>query len=157
MALLFVLGASLTRGRVSQWSESHTLLLSHLRLLGSLSVASYDSQGLRWKYCNPPPHGELVSDKFSYQSKHPRLLIVTRDNKLRDNCIHSCEKFRPRNIFVYVFLIMEFKTFRFLRFIHTDTNVYGFSVTVYLCPVYSQVFRAPCNSHHTLIAVTHKL
>jgi hypothetical protein len=20
-------------------------------------VASYDSQGLRWRYCNPPPHG----------------------------------------------------------------------------------------------------
>jgi hypothetical protein len=25
--------------------------------LGSLSVASYNSQGLRWKYSNPPPHG----------------------------------------------------------------------------------------------------
>jgi hypothetical protein len=31
-------------------------LLSHLRLC-SLSVASYDSQGLRWRYSNPPPHG----------------------------------------------------------------------------------------------------
>jgi hypothetical protein len=58
---------SLPRGRVliwsaiCQWSESrrthnHTLL-SHLRLLGSLSVASYDSQGLRWKYSYPLPHG----------------------------------------------------------------------------------------------------
>jgi hypothetical protein len=28
------------------------------RALGSLSVASYDSQGLRWRYSNPPPHGE---------------------------------------------------------------------------------------------------
>jgi hypothetical protein len=27
------------------------------RALDSLSVASYDSQGLRWRYCNPPPHG----------------------------------------------------------------------------------------------------
>jgi hypothetical protein len=27
------------------------------RALGSLSIASYDSQGLRWKYSNPPPHG----------------------------------------------------------------------------------------------------
>jgi hypothetical protein len=27
------------------------------RALGSLSVASYDSQGLRWRYSNPPPHG----------------------------------------------------------------------------------------------------
>jgi hypothetical protein len=39
---------------ICQWSESrrthnHTWL-SHLRLLGSLSVTSYDSQGLRWKY-----------------------------------------------------------------------------------------------------------
>jgi hypothetical protein len=47
---------------ICQWLESrrthnHTLL-SHLRLLGSLLVASYDSQGLRWKYSNPPPHGE---------------------------------------------------------------------------------------------------
>jgi hypothetical protein len=37
-------------------TNNHTLL-SHLRLC-SLSVASYDSQGLRWKYSNPPPHGE---------------------------------------------------------------------------------------------------
>jgi hypothetical protein len=39
---------------ICQWSESrrthnHTLL-SHLRLLGSLSVTSHESQGLRWKY-----------------------------------------------------------------------------------------------------------
>jgi hypothetical protein len=31
-------------------------LLFHLRLLSSLFIASYDSQGLRWKYSNPPPH-----------------------------------------------------------------------------------------------------
>jgi hypothetical protein len=31
--------------------RTHNLtLLSHLRLLGSLPVASYDSQGLGWKY-----------------------------------------------------------------------------------------------------------
>jgi hypothetical protein len=30
------------------------------RALGSLSAASYDSQGLRWRYSNPPPHGESV-------------------------------------------------------------------------------------------------
>jgi hypothetical protein len=47
---------------IFQWSESrrthnHTLL-SHLRPLGSLSVASYDSQRLRRKYSYPPPHGE---------------------------------------------------------------------------------------------------
>jgi hypothetical protein len=66
--LLFVLGRPLWRedgsaicSAVCQWSESrrtrnHTLL-SRLRLLGSLSVASYDSQGLRWRYSYPPPHG----------------------------------------------------------------------------------------------------
>jgi hypothetical protein len=69
IVLLSVLGRTLWRedGSVScsaicQWSESRRThkftLLSHLRLLGSLSVASYDSQGLRWKYSNPPPQGD---------------------------------------------------------------------------------------------------
>jgi hypothetical protein len=48
-------------GAICQWpklrrTHIHTLL-SHLRLLGSLPVASYDSQGLRRKYSNQPPHG----------------------------------------------------------------------------------------------------
>jgi hypothetical protein len=30
------------------------------RALCSLSVASYDSRGLRWRYSNPPPHGVCV-------------------------------------------------------------------------------------------------
>jgi hypothetical protein len=38
----------------SRRTHNHTLL-SHLRLLGSLSVA-YDLQGLRWKYSHPRPH-----------------------------------------------------------------------------------------------------
>jgi hypothetical protein len=38
-------------------TNNHTLP-SHLRLC-SLSVAYYDSQGLRWMYSNPPPHGSL--------------------------------------------------------------------------------------------------
>jgi hypothetical protein len=57
---------SLTRGRVcnlqcNRWlvrslrTNNHTLP-SHLRLC-SLFVASYDWQGLRWRYSNPPPHG----------------------------------------------------------------------------------------------------
>jgi hypothetical protein len=70
IAMLFFLGRPLWReegsvfcSTICQWSESrrthnHTLL-SHLRLLGSLSIASYDSQGLRWKYSNPSPHGEV--------------------------------------------------------------------------------------------------
>jgi hypothetical protein len=40
-------------------TNNHTLP-SHLRLC-SLYVASYDSQGLRWRYCNPPPHGKTAN------------------------------------------------------------------------------------------------
>jgi hypothetical protein len=35
------------------------------RALGSLFVASYDSQGLRWRYSNPPPHGYSHSVVFT--------------------------------------------------------------------------------------------
>jgi hypothetical protein len=59
---------SRTRGRVcslqcNRWlvrsltTNNHTLP-SHLRQC-SLFVVSYDSQGLRWKYSYPPPHGVL--------------------------------------------------------------------------------------------------
>jgi hypothetical protein len=61
---------SLTRKRVCSLRCNHSLvrslmpnnhtLPSHLRLC-SLFVASYDSQGLRWKYSNPPPHGVAKS------------------------------------------------------------------------------------------------
>jgi hypothetical protein len=68
IALLFVLGRPLWRedrsamcSAIHQWSESwrthNRTLLFHLRLLSSLFVASYDSQGLRWKYSNPPANG----------------------------------------------------------------------------------------------------
>jgi hypothetical protein len=44
---------------ICQWSQSRrTRNHALLSLLGSLSVASYDSQGLRWKYSCPPPHGD---------------------------------------------------------------------------------------------------
>jgi hypothetical protein len=66
--ILFLTVVSLTRKRVCSLQCLHSLvrplttnnyiLPSHLRLC-SLSVASYDSQGLRWKYSNPPPHGEV--------------------------------------------------------------------------------------------------
>jgi hypothetical protein len=68
IALLFILGRPLWRedrsvicSAICQLWESrrthnHTLL-SHLRLLESLSVGSYDSQGLRWKYSYPPAYG----------------------------------------------------------------------------------------------------
>jgi hypothetical protein len=39
-------------------TNNHTLP-SHLWLC-SLFVASYNSQGLRWRYSNPPPHGVFV-------------------------------------------------------------------------------------------------
>jgi hypothetical protein len=66
--LLFFLlskSPSLTRKRVCSLQCNHSLvrlltpnnhtLPSHLRLC-SLFVASYDSQVLRWRYSNPPPH-----------------------------------------------------------------------------------------------------
>jgi hypothetical protein len=70
IALLFVLGLPLWRedgsvicSSICQRSESRRthkhILLSHLRHVGSLSVASYDSQGLRWKYSYPPPLGDF--------------------------------------------------------------------------------------------------
>jgi hypothetical protein len=81
IALLFILGRPIWRDDGSvicsalwQWSESrrthnHTLP-SRLRLLGSLSVTSYDSQGLWWKYSYPPPHGVSHSSHcFNWDSK----------------------------------------------------------------------------------------
>jgi hypothetical protein len=56
---------SLTRKRVCSLQCNHSLVRSltpnhilqpHLRLC-SFFVASYDSQGLRWRCSNPPPHG----------------------------------------------------------------------------------------------------
>jgi hypothetical protein len=66
--ILFPTAFSLTRKWVCSLQCLHSLvrplttnnhtLPSHSRLC-SLSVASYDSQGLRWKYSNPPPHGDV--------------------------------------------------------------------------------------------------
>jgi hypothetical protein len=53
----YVICSAMCQWSESRWTHNHTLL-SHLRLLGSLSVASYDLQGLRWKYSYPPPHEE---------------------------------------------------------------------------------------------------
>jgi hypothetical protein len=60
---------SLTRKGACSLQCNHSLfnnhtLPSHLRLC-SLFVASYDSQGLRWKYSNPPPHGDLHTELSS--------------------------------------------------------------------------------------------
>jgi hypothetical protein len=64
---LLLKAPSLTRKRVYSLQCNHSLvrllkpnnhtLPPHLRLC-SLFVASYDSQGLRWKYSNPPPYGK---------------------------------------------------------------------------------------------------
>jgi hypothetical protein len=66
--ILLSMASSLTRKRVCSLQCNHSLvrplttnnhtLLFHPRLC-SLSVASYDSQGLRWRYSNPPPHGDV--------------------------------------------------------------------------------------------------
>jgi hypothetical protein len=61
IALLFVLGRPLWREDVSVICSAIcrgtvVLLLSQVRLLSYLFVASYDTQGLRWKYSNPLPH-----------------------------------------------------------------------------------------------------
>jgi hypothetical protein len=45
------------RWLVRSLTTNNHSLLSHL-ILCSLFVVSYDSQGLRWQYSNPPPHGE---------------------------------------------------------------------------------------------------
>jgi hypothetical protein len=70
---------SLTRKRVCTLQCNHSLvrllkpnnytLPSHLRLC-SLSVASYDSQELRWKYSNPPPHGVSLTTRRTAQTYH---------------------------------------------------------------------------------------
>jgi hypothetical protein len=83
---------------ICQWSESrrthnHTLL-SHLRLLGSLSVASYDSLGLRCRYFNPPPHGENA-ESFNVKagginSAHYALLRLFTSNCLKTRFRQSC-------------------------------------------------------------------
>jgi hypothetical protein len=67
---LFCFQCVLTRKRVCSLQCNHSLvwavtpnnytLPSHLRLC-SLFVASYDSQGLRWKYSNAPPHGVALT------------------------------------------------------------------------------------------------
>jgi hypothetical protein len=64
---------------ICQWSESrrtrnHTLL-SHLRLLSFLFIASYNSQGLRWKYSNPPPHGARALCSYAGLHRPPWMCM----------------------------------------------------------------------------------
>jgi hypothetical protein len=84
----FVLGRPLWRedgsvicSAICQWSESrrtHThTLLSHLRLLASLSVASYDSQGWRWKYSYPPHTGREITAAHSDSLWSAKFSVIT--------------------------------------------------------------------------------
>jgi hypothetical protein len=61
--------------------ESHVPIFISLRnmvaqlylwALGSLFIASYDSQGLRWRYSNPPPP-DTVTECLVSQLSHPTL------------------------------------------------------------------------------------
>jgi hypothetical protein len=45
--------------------------LSRLRLVRALFVALHDSQGLRWMYSNPPPHGPLTSRHRPIENTSP--------------------------------------------------------------------------------------
>jgi hypothetical protein len=89
LLLLLVLASAVPLGSESRGTRDHILLSKFLRILqpggpgpriyipqeqggpdippalGSLSVASYDSQGLRWRYSIPPPHG-IVSSLIGY-------------------------------------------------------------------------------------------
>jgi hypothetical protein len=88
--------SSLTRERVCSLQCNHSLVRSltpnhtvppHLRLC-SLFVASYDSQGLRWKYPNPPPHGvpTLLSLNLEYLILHG----PNRKHRIRQSFIILC-------------------------------------------------------------------
>jgi hypothetical protein len=55
---------------------SNHILPSHPRLC-SLSVASYDSQGLRWKYSNPPPsHCRMEASLYTASCGRDRALVA---------------------------------------------------------------------------------
>jgi hypothetical protein len=68
------------------------------RVLGSLFVASYDSQGLRWRYSNPPPHGSThtlveVEVKLRLMVSQPVHLGVRHPSGTRDQVFFLLEIF----------------------------------------------------------------
>jgi hypothetical protein len=81
----FFKAPSLTRGRVCNLQCNHWLvrslrtnnhtLPSHQRLC-SLFVVSYDSQGLRWRYSNPPSHG-VIDDSSNIRDYIATVTIRT--------------------------------------------------------------------------------
>jgi hypothetical protein len=93
---------SLTRKRVCTLQCNHSLVRSltpnhtlppHLRLC-SLFVASYDSQGLRWKYSNPPPHWVWISDGgivfYSYELQCSVQLPIHQTYLQLHSCAPQC-------------------------------------------------------------------
>jgi hypothetical protein len=83
LIILFSMASSLTRKWVCSLKCLHSLvrslttsnhtLPSHPRLC-SLSVASYDAQGLRWKHSNPPPHRDTIAATVSFAY----ILVIPR-------------------------------------------------------------------------------
>jgi hypothetical protein len=55
--ILLSKASSLTRKRVCSLQCNLSLVPITMLTVSSETVFSYDSQGLRWKYSNPPPHG----------------------------------------------------------------------------------------------------
>jgi hypothetical protein len=95
------MASSLTRKRVCSLQCNHSLvrlltpnnhtLPPHLRLY-SLFVSSYNSQGLRWKYSNPPPHGDpftLLCKTYIYISTAGGFIGIS----LPYNTLERCNQF----------------------------------------------------------------
>jgi hypothetical protein len=71
------------------------------RALGSLSVASYDSRGLRWKYSNPPPHGvepEEIRESVEISQSVGALRMDVTAEGCFCACVHACAYGRVWNI-----------------------------------------------------------
>jgi hypothetical protein len=76
--------------------------------LCSLFVASYDSQGLRWKYSNQPPHGVIVHLLFDFKLIY-NLITHNESCCLREGlCVYKKNRIFKNN-FVTVFLLRAFE------------------------------------------------
>jgi hypothetical protein len=81
---------------------SNHILPSHPRLC-SLSVASYDSQGLLWRYSNPPAHRALGNSSSQSQSH-----IATDGQSVSNSwCQAQIWDIRPE-IFFFKFTVLSF-------------------------------------------------
>jgi hypothetical protein len=68
---------SVTYSAIVDWSGHWGPITIHYRLIWDCSpfVASYGSQGLRWRYSNPPPHGvdQTLREPQRYIRRAPTL------------------------------------------------------------------------------------